>query len=466
MKRHNTTFISTDPPIPPTGGGTRAFHFVKVIAGLSNCHLFVLSPMLKSDFPASTTNSCSSVNFASDRIPVIPDSPSIDFLKKLRMLFAPWSVSKCKLILSANYWVSNPYIGKNIFKKVFYYWLRHTITWYALSIYRLGYTIPARSLERYGQFKEMKLSIKNQIDISEILWIDFSTIFPFLTGLDRKRSSLKIICNAHNVEYKYMEYRYGIASDPLEKKWYKVQAELLKEAEIKGYKDCDLIITCSEDDRAEILSNLPKANIEVIPNGVDVNYFIPNNHLSPEPSLLFTGTMGFEPNKEAVDHFIKNIFPLVLKKNPSCKFMIAGANAAKVCKEYVGVNNIEIISSPLDIRPYYNEAWIVVVPLRSGSGTRLKILEAMAMEKPVVSTVIGAEGLTFNDGKEILIALDDDDFAKKINNLFWNKQQVADITRAAREKILKLYDWERIEDLVSEVISKNASILEEQLYLK
>lgn len=466
MKRQNTTFISTDPPIPPTGGGTRAFHFVKVMAGISNCHLFVLSPMLKSAFLSSIMKSCSSINIASDKFSEMPDKPYIDFLKKLRMLFAPWSISKCKLILSANYWVSNPFIGKNIFKKVFYYCLRHTISWYALSLYRLGYTIPARSLERYEQYEEMELSIKKQIYKSEFLWIDFSTIFPFLTALRRNKSSLKIICNAHNVEYKYMVYRYGTATDRLEKKWYKVQAKLLKEAEIKGYKECDLIITCSEADRAEILSNLPGANIEVIPNGVDVNYFIPNNHLSPEPSILFTGTMGFEPNKEAVDHFIKNIFPLVIKTNPSCKFVIAGANAAKVCKEYVGVNNIEIISSPLDIRPHYNEAWIVVVPLLSGSGTRLKILEAMAMEKPVVSTVIGAEGLVFNDGKEILIALNEDDFAEKINKLFRNKQQVADITKAAREKILKIYDWERIEDHASEVISKNASILEEQLYLK
>jgi glycosyltransferase involved in cell wall biosynthesis len=461
VKRHNTTFISTDPPIPPTGGGTRAFHFVRVMASISNCHLFVLFPMQKSAFLRSIMKSCSSINIASDKFPEMPDKPSINFLKKLRMLFAPWSVSKCKLILSANYWVSNQYIGRNIFKKVFYYCLRHTITWYALSLYRLGYPIPAKSLERYEQYKEMELSIKKQIGASEFLWIDFSTIFPFLTGLRRNRSSLKIICNAHNVEYKYMEYRYGTANDRLEKKWYKVQAKLLKEAEIKGYKECDLIITCSEDDRVEILSNLPKANIEVIPNGVDVNYFIPKNHLSPEPSILFTGTMGFEPNKAAVDYFIKNIFPLVIKKNPSCKFVIAGANAAKVCKEYVGFNNIEIISSPLDIRPYYNEAWIVVVPLLSGSGTRLKILEAISMKKPVVSTVIGAEGLALNDGKEILIASDDNDFAEKMNTLFWNKQQVADITKAASEKILKIYDWKRIEDLASEVISKNGAILEE-----
>lgn len=439
--------IAADPPMPPTGGGTRTFHFVKAISAATNCNLFVLFPIQKQELPVSVLDSCNSiqcsrVSFTAKKL----KDQFGGFINDLRLLLAPWSLPKQEVILTTGYFVTHAYNGKNIIRKVYLFFLKHTLSWYVLFLYRNGYLIPAKTLERFNQFKELEPSIQESIGNSEILWIDFSSLLPFFPNIRKEHTSLKIVCNAHNIEYKLLERLESLSKNNLERKWYKSQAAIMKKAELKGFEDCDLVITCSEQDRNEILLNLPHANVEVIPNGVDVDYFIPHSALTPEPTLLFTGTMGYEPNRDAVEYFIKNIFPYVTKINPSCKFIIAGANAAEVFKNHIGNKQIEIISSPADMRPLYDKAWIVVVPLRSGSGTRLKILEAMAMEKPVVSTSIGAEGLIVQDKIQLLIADDPQEFAERINLLIKDKNITTCLVKAAKEKVLDYYSWNKINE--------------------
>ena len=376
-----TTFIAADPPMPPTGGGTRTFHLLSAVAGVCDCRLFVLFPVKKTDLPASVIDHCSSVHCSATPFVPAKKSSAGEVFKNLRLLFAPWSFPKNLLVLNAGYMASNPYPGKNILKKAFFFFQRYIVVGYARLLYRLGYSMPARSLERYEQYHEMKEQIRSAIERSPILWIDFSTLLPFFKNLRKDGLSPKVICNAHNIEYRLLETMEKFAKDRLELNWCRCQSAIMKKAELKGFSECDLVMVCSQGDRDELISNLPDANVEVVPNGVDLEYFIPNNQPSPYPSLLFTGTMGYEPNRDAVKYFIEKIFPHVLRSNPSCKFIIAGANAGSVFKEYSNDDRIEIISSPADMRPVYDKAWIVVVPLRSGSGTRLKILEAMAMEK-------------------------------------------------------------------------------------
>lgn len=454
MRGFKTVFIAADPPMPPTGGGTRTFHFVSALTSISDCRLFILFPVKKEVLPESIVNNCSSVSIAAAGFATAIKGKGGSLLNNLRLVFAPWSLPKKELILTAAYYASNPYPGKNELKKVFFYFVRYIITWYAMLLYRLGYSIPARSLERDNQFKEIKPEIRKAIAESGLLWIDFSTLFPFFLNLRKDYPSLKIVCNAHNIEYRVLERMKNLAKDKLEQNWYRCQAAVMKKIELKGFSDCDLVITCSEEDRKEILLNLPDVYVEVIPNGVDIDYFTPNSQPTSYPSLLFTGTMGYEANRDAVEYFIEKIFPDVVKSNPSCKFYIAGANADLAFKKYINISQIEIISSPADIRPLYDKAWIVVVPLRSGSGTRLKILEAMAMEKPVVSTSIGAEGIMVKDSDQLFIADSEQDFVHKINLLIKDREIADSITKAAKETILKLYDWENIREKAAYVIQK------------
>jgi glycosyltransferase involved in cell wall biosynthesis len=454
MESIKTVFIAADPPMPPTGGGTRAFHFIRSLSSIADCHLFILFPVKRETLPQIVLNNCTSVRIATLEFTSAYISKAGILFNNLRLIFAPWSFQKEDIIATAAYYASNPYPGIHLMKRGFFFLLRYMVTSYAILLYRLGYSIPARCLERAGQFMELKQEIIKGIETSQLLWLDFSTLFPFFSNPRKANHALKIICNAHNIEYRVLERMKNLAKDKLEQNWFACQASVMKKAELKGFSDCDLVITCSDEDKREILLHLPDAAVEVIPNGVDMNYFIPQHAPTTEPSLLFTGTMGYEPNRDAMNYFMEYIFPFVLKVHPTCTFIIAGASAGEVFEKYQNWNNIEIISSPIDMRPIYNKAWIAVVPLRAGGGTRLKILEAAAMEKPVVSTSIGAEGLVFKDNDQLFIADDEMAFAEKINLLISDKHIASAMVNVAKEAVLNLYDWERIREHVSSVIPK------------
>jgi len=454
MSKSIITVLASDPPMPPTGGGARSFHFTMALSNITDCQLFILFPIKREILPLTVINSCTSVRTASAPFASAYIRKSSILLNNLRILFAPWSFKNEEIIGTAAYYASNPYRGKHLLKKTFFFLLRYMVTSHALLLYCLGYKIPARSLERIAQYNELKQEINSSIAESKLLWLDFSILFPFFLNLHKAHPHLKIVCNAHNIEYRVLERMQSLAKDKLEKKWFACQAAVMKRIELKGFSDCDLIITCSEQDKQEILLNLPNANVEVVPNGVDLDYFIPHDELTAEPSLLFTGTMGYEPNRDAVFYFLENIFPEVLKLHPTCTFIIAGASAATVFVKYNSNNRVEIISSPDDMRPVYNKAWIVVVPLRSGSGTRLKILEAAAMGKPVVSTSVGAEGLSLKNNEQLFIADDELDFAGKINLLIRDRDKAYKMVESSKEIILKKYNWDSICKTASDIVQQ------------
>ena len=166
-------------------------------------------------------------------------------------------------------------------------------------------------------------------------------------------------------------------------------------------------------------------------------------------TMLFTGTMSYEPNRDSVHYFVKEILPLIKIKLPGIKFIIAGANAAAVFPELKGDPSIGIISSPEDMKVHYDLANIVVVPLRSGSGTRLKILEAMAMGKPVVTTPIGVEGIEATHEEEILVAKDIKEFAEMVVSLLKDKALAGKISKKARLLIESKYNWDDIRGSIS-----------------
>lgn len=451
-----STFIAAEPPKPPTGGGLRTLNFYKALAGMSKCNLFILFPVKTAELPIDVTSASSNIICSQQTFNKRQPGRISSILTDIRFLVAPWSFSRGTVILSADYYLTNRYDGNNFLRAFFLFCLRHSLFFYTGLIYKLGYKMPGKTLERLNQFAELETAIKQSVVSTDILWIDFSSLLPFFGKIRSSNSNLKLICNAHNIEYKLLQRLANISTSKLERHWYKRQAAIMKTAELKGFSDCDLIITCSENDKFEILKDLPNATIEVIPNGVDVDYFVPKSDPTLNPSLLFTGTMGYEPNRDAVEYFIREIFPLVLKVNPACKFIIAGANAAGAFNAYEDNSQIEIISSPFDMRPIYDKAWIVVVPLRSGSGTRLKILEAMAMEKLVISTSIGVEGIAVEHSKHLFIEDEEKKFADRINCLIQDMQSHFSIIESAKEKVIQHYSWQTIRKKATEKIWKIA----------
>ena len=448
----NSIFIAADPPMPPTGGGVRTLNFSLTLSEKTNCKLFILFPVNKNKLPGKLVNQCSEIHTSNVSFSTPLKGRINIFFTNLRWLLAPWSFKKSDLVLLADYLVSNPYTGNNKLAQIFNLLLKYMVVGYALTIYRLGYRMPARSLERLKQFNEMQKRIHDEMNTSKLIWIDFSTLFAFFTNLKNRYPGAKINCNAHNIEYKVLERMELLASDKLEKIWCRRQAAVMKNVELNGFKQCDRIFTCSELDKQEIIFNIPTASVDVFPNGVDTEYFIPNPSLTEYPSLLFTGTMGYRPTRDAVLYFIEKIFPYVTEKIPNCKFIIAGANAGEVFKNYKDRDEIEIISSPPDMRPAYDKSWIVVVPLRVGGGTRLKILEAMAMEKPVVSTSIGVEGIEVNNIDHLLVADEEKEFADKINFLINETDHRIRMTINAKKRTLEIYGWNSIRTNLGKII--------------
>lgn len=438
--------------MPPTGGGNRTFHFARAVAEVSCCHLFVLFPIDKVKLPAVLLDSCTAVVTSTKRFTSSAQNKLAILLYYIRLLFFPWSFSKRQIILTADYYVTTTIASKSPLNKFFYKIVKHTLAEYALFLYRLGYNFPVKTLERYDQIQEIMPDILRELKKADKLWIDFSSLFPYFTSIRYLLPGIRVVCNAHNIEYKYLERLNATAKTQLEKRWYQMQALAMKRIELEGFEKCDLVITCSETDKKEVLQHLPNVNVEVLPNGVDVEYFTPASCLTHTPSLLFTGTMSYKANKDAVAYFIDSIFPLILKQFPECTFKIAGAGAKQALKDFVGMKGVEIISDPEDMRPLYNEAWIVVVPLRSGSGTRLKILEAMAMEKPVVSTEVGAEGLLLTNGLELLIAPNDMTFANDVVTLIQDYELAIRISKLGKERASEDYSWERIRGKLKKTI--------------
>ncbi|WP_231591952.1 glycosyltransferase family 4 protein [Methanosarcina sp. WH1] len=237
---------------------------------------------------------------------------------------------------------------------------------------------------------------------------------------------------------------------------------------VKGFKDHELkiidqfdhIFVVSETDKEIYVScRIPEDKIDVIPNGVDCNFynteeFATSVQLS-HPNILFMGSLSYKPNDFGIKNYLENVHPAIKKKFPNIKFYIIGKSCPAWLNEYSKTDNtVEIIGFVEDVRPYIFNADVCIAPLTSGSGTRLKILEYMAMSKPVVSTTIGAEGLEISNNKNILIADQWDTFADLIVSLLEDKEFSERIGINGRILVEDRYDWKKLVEKQVKVYKK------------
>lgn len=176
-----------------------------------------------------------------------------------------------------------------------------------------------------------------------------------------------------------------------------------------------LEVVCGPDDEAFIHQHIsPAAPVLVVANGVDLDYFRPDaapDARADQPTVMFCGAMDYRPNTDALAWFFDNIHHLLLKRVPDVRILIVGKNPIDAVKACAARPGVTVTGSVPDVRPYYRQAWIQMVPLRIGGGTRLKIVESLAIGTPVVSTTIGAQGLDLVHNQNILLADDADSFA-------------------------------------------------------
>jgi len=217
---------------------------------------------------------------------------------------------------------------------------------------------------------------------------------------------------------------------------------------------CPLFSACasvSEEDKRLLEDLCPALPIEVIPNGVDIERYQPNHNLEEEAAIVYTGSMDWQPNEDAVLYFHERMFPLILEELPGAKFYIVGQYPTERIKRLTEHPNVVVTGMVDDTRPYFAKACVYVVPLRIGGGTRLKILEALAMEKAVVSTTIGYEGLHITPNEDILVADDENQFAELVVKLAKDEGLRRQLGKKGRETVEAKYDWtgigEKLNDL-------------------
>jgi glycosyltransferase involved in cell wall biosynthesis len=207
----------------------------------------------------------------------------------------------------------------------------------------------------------------------------------------------------------------------------------------------DHCLVVSAQERDLLHAEDPSLPITVIENGFDVSLHHP---LAPEPGnrLLFVGELSYPPNADAVLFFCHAILPLVLREIPDVHLLVVGHRPPPAVQRLAAGGHVTVTGSVPDLLPYYRQAAVTVVPLRGGGGTRLKILESMALGRPVVSTAVGCEGLAVEDGAHLFVADEADHFAQRVVQLLRNPVLQARLAADARRLMEDRYHWPHIAD--------------------
>jgi len=255
---------------------------------------------------------------------------------------------------------------------------------------------------------------------------------------------VKIIIDQHNIEHELLERTYQRETAWL-RKWYNwLESRRLKPIEIERCQRAHLVLVTSERERLLLKGMLPHKVIEVVPNGVDTEMF-QETCLQPEipGRIIFTGAMSYYPNVDAVLHFAQHCWPLIRTQMPGATWQIVGSNPSPEIWQLAKLPGVTVTGSVPDVRPYLTTAAVVIAPLLIGSGTRLKILEALAMQKAVVSTNIGCEGLSVLSGEHLLVADQDEAFTQAVIDLIRNPEMRIKLGMAGRSLVEAEYSWER-----------------------
>jgi polysaccharide biosynthesis protein PslH len=280
------------------------------------------------------------------------------------------------------------------------------------------------------------------VHLDSIHMTRYSGVLAGMPGISKR-----IVYNWHNIESEAM-LRHGRALVSKARRLYAEQtAHKLErlEREILGSAFGHLV--CSERERALLLRIAPQARIVTVENGVDTAYFDgAARQEGPRRSIVFVGKMDYYPNIEAARHFVERVWPAVTVRLPGTTLTIAGSDPVEAVRGLERVPGVSVTGTVPDLRPFYRDALAAIVPLRTGGGTRLKILEAMAAGVPVISTRLGAEGLSVEPGRDILIADADapEQWVAHLERLAEAPEEGAKISARGIELVKTRYDWDII----------------------
>ena len=267
--------------------------------------------------------------------------------------------------------------------------------------------------------------------------LESTLVWPF-----RFPEGTPLVLDEHNVDYEtYARMREGTRS-PVRKAFY-----LVEEGRVRRYvhdawrRSSGLVLT--SDREAEMAREVaPGAPTAVVPNGVDTDYFQPGTEPVVPRTLVFNGALDYRPNLDAALFLVDKVLPRIRETHPDAKAVIVGRGGAEEIGQ-LQRPGVEVTGEVPDVRPHLERAEIVVVPIPAGSGTRFKVVEGLAMAKPMVSTAVGCEGIGVLDGEHLLVADAPADFAAAVVRLFDDAELGRRLGEAGREYVDREYSWRR-----------------------
>ncbi|HMO81797.1 MAG TPA: glycosyltransferase [Pyrinomonadaceae bacterium] len=263
----------------------------------------------------------------------------------------------------------------------------------------------------------------------------------------------------HNVEAMIWKRHAEVAQDPIKKAYFARQWQRTVRYEKEACRRFDAVVAVSREDAEHFRSEYEVKHVFDIPTGVDTEYFAERNGFAPgNANLVFTGSMDWLPNHDAILWFVREVLPLVRRTVPEASLTVVGRDPfPEILAAAERDPRITVTGRVPDVRPYMSDAAVYAVPIRIGGGTRLKIYEAMSMGLPVVSTTVGAEGLPLSDGDEILLRDSPADFAEAIVRLLRDRDDAKTLGKSGAARVRNEFGWARVADRFSEICEQTAA---------
>lgn len=302
--------------------------------------------------------------------------------------------------------------------------------------------------------RRVRKVIKNKLrsEHFDVVLFDY-TKMAWHFGLVKDKRTKKIL-NVHNAESDLARQQMLNQKNRLVKAMSWLQWKLFENYERLFIAKCDLLLAPSQADADFYQRLAPNIRTAIIPNAVDTENLRPLPPPKEEPfSLIYTGTMAYPPNVQAVQSFCQEILPRIVKVIPPVRFYIVGKNPP-LSVQKLRSERVVVTGCVDDMLPFWRKACVLVTPLKMGGGTRIKILEAMALGRPVVSTSKGCEGLDVLHGTHILVADDSEKFAHYVTRLLRDAKLCQDLTLAARRLVEEKYSFASIESLLRKSLEK------------
>ncbi|HAL83516.1 MAG TPA: glycosyl transferase family 4 [Mucilaginibacter sp.] len=260
----------------------------------------------------------------------------------------------------------------------------------------------------------------------------------------RKNSDAILIYRAHNIENQIWERLALQKNDPFKKSYLKMHAKRIKNYELEQLNNFDGIAVFTEQDKSTLLEYGTKIPIEILPLGINLNHYKPDFSKTEFPSLFFLGSLDWLPNREGIEWFLENFHKELTEGDLRVRFYVAGNDIPESFDDYEVMGKIFIQGEVDDALEFLNSKSIMIVPLLSGGGMRVKIVEGMAMQKCIISTSLGAEGINYENGTNILIANNQDEFYEAIKTCITDEEFCKTIGLNARRLMEEQHDVNKV----------------------